>query len=180
MTESGADAGPWSGKAGWVQAHTAAERLGDLLRERALTIGVAESLTGGATSALLTLAPGASDMFRGAVVAYATDLKSALLDVNAEELERTGPVTGQVAAAMAQGARRRLGADVGIATTGEAGPSSSSGTPVGTVFVAVANGKRSWVRQLDLDGGRDEICAASCANVLSYAAEVLEQDGSGG
>ena len=137
------------------------------------TVAVAESLTGGAACVLLTQQPGASEAVRGAVVAYATEIKSLVLDVDADELARTGPVTARVALAMALGVRSRLGADVGLATTGEAGPESSSGAPVGTVFVAAVSPTGSWVRELALDGGRDEIRAASVAEVMKLGMTAL-------
>ena len=89
-----------------------------LLAERGHTVAVAESLTGGLLAASLVAVPGASAVFRGGIVAYATDLKSALLDVPAALLERHGAVHADVAGAMADGVRRRLSATFGVATTG--------------------------------------------------------------
>jgi PncC family amidohydrolase len=109
-----------------------------LLAERGLHLATAESLTGGLLSAAGTAVPGASPVFRGGVVAYATDLKHALLGVDAELLDRVGAVDPDVAAQMADGVRRRLGADVGLATTGVAGPDPQDGHAPGTVFVGVA------------------------------------------
>ena len=93
-----------------------------LLTARGDTLAVAESLTGGMLATALTSVPGASAAFRGAVVTYATDLKTALLGVPSGLLERHGAVHPAVAAAMAEGARRRMGAAVAAATTGVAGP----------------------------------------------------------
>jgi nicotinamide-nucleotide amidase len=159
--------------AAWEAAERAADDLVTALREAGLTVAVAESLTGGAACSLLTRTAGASEVVRGAVVAYATDLKSALLDVDAEELARSGPVTARVAQAMALGVRSLLGADLGLATTGEAGPESGSGAPVGTVFVAAVSPAGSWVRQLTLGGGREAIRAATVAAVLDLARDAL-------
>ncbi len=103
-----------------------------------LTIAVAESLTGGQLAAALTAVPGASAVFRGSITAYATDLKAAVLGVDGLLLDQVGAVHGEVARQMADGVRRVCRADLGLATTGVAGPEPQDGQPVGTVFVAVA------------------------------------------
>ncbi len=107
-------------------------------RRRRLTVAVAESLTGGQLAAALTAVPGASAVFRGSVTAYATDLKASVLGVDAALLDAQGAVHPEVARQMAEGVRRVCRADVGIATTGVAGPEPQDGQPVGTVFVAAA------------------------------------------
>lgn len=101
------------------------------------TIAVAESLTAGMVCARIADVPGASAVLRGGVVAYAADLKTSLLDVDRELLAARGPVDPDVALAMALGVRDRLGADVGIATTGVAGPDPQDGVAPGSVYVAV-------------------------------------------
>lgn len=115
-------------------------RLGD----GAATLATAESLTGGLVGGAITAVPGASAVYRGGVVAYATDLKNQLLGVDAGLLARAGAVDPEVARSMASGARTRLGADVGLATTGVAGPSPQDGTAPGTVWVGVATRSSSW------------------------------------
>lgn len=102
------------------------------------TLAVAESLTGGSVLATLVAVPGASAVLRGGVVAYATDLKAALLDVPADLLAERGAVDRDVARAMAAGVRARLAADWGVGTTGVAGPDPQDGHPPGTFHVAVA------------------------------------------
>jgi nicotinamide-nucleotide amidase len=103
------------------------------LRELGWSLGLAESLTGGLVSARLVGVPGASDVLRGSIVSYATDVKHDLLDVP------PGPVVSKEAAvAMAVGAQRVLGADVGLALTGVAGPTEQDGMPVGTLFIGIA------------------------------------------
>lgn len=166
MTATWLGEGAADGQASWGAASQAADDLVTALRVAGQTVAVAESLTGGAGCVVLTQQPGASDAVRGAVVAYATEIKSTVLDVDADELARTGPVTARVAVEMALGVRSLLGADVGLATTGEAGPESSSDKPVGTVFVAAVSPTGTWVRELALGGGRDEIRAASVVEVL--------------
>jgi nicotinamide-nucleotide amidase len=118
-------------------AELAREVLG-LARAQGLTLAVAESLTGGQLAAALTAVPGASAVFRGSVTAYATDLKASVLGVDAALLAKHGAVHEEVARQMAGGVRRLCGADLGVATTGVAGPDPQDGRPVGTVFVACA------------------------------------------
>ncbi|MFB9836954.1 CinA family protein [Actinoallomurus acaciae] len=110
-----------------------------LLAEREATVAVAESLTGGLVGARLTAMPGSSATFAGGVIAYATPLKHALLGVPEDLLAAHGAVHPDVAVAMAQGVRERLGASYGLAVTGVAGPEPQDGHPVGTVHVAVAD-----------------------------------------
>lgn len=114
------------------------EQLLSKARYFRFTIAVAESLTGGLLAAAITGVPGASAVFRGSVTAYATDLKASILGVDANLLDEVGAVHAEVARQMAIGVRRLCGADIGIATTGVAGPLPQDGRPVGTVFVSVA------------------------------------------
>jgi PncC family amidohydrolase len=108
--------------------------------ERAeLTVAVAESLTGGLVLGALTTVPGVSAVLRGGVVVYATDTKASQLGVDAELLRERGPVDPDVALAMARGVRRRWTSDIGLATTGVAGPEPQDGHPVGEVYIAVAD-----------------------------------------
>ncbi len=139
------------------RSRQAAGNIIALLTAREQTVAVAESLTGGLLAAALTGIPGASAAFRGAVVAYATSLKAALLDVPALMLETRGAVSPEVAAAMAEGVRGRLGASFGAATTGVAGPDAAEGKPVGTVHIAVSAAGTTTVRSLTLAGTRDDV-----------------------
>lgn len=124
----------------------------DLLRQRGLTLAIAESLTGGLLASRLTDIAGASDVFKGALIAYASDVKHRHLGV------AEGPVVSEAAAAeMARGVRNLLGADVGLATTGVAGPGTQEEQPVGTVYVAMALGEKVETRQLHLGGNRQQI-----------------------
>lgn len=125
-----------------------------------LTVGCAESLTGGLVAAEIVSIPGASAAFRGSIVAYDSMLKNDLLGVDASTLASTGAVTAEVASAMAEGALTRLGVDVAVATTGVAGPDPDpvSGEAPGAVFIAVAGGGLgTLVREMSLEGDRDEI-----------------------
>lgn len=157
---------------------TDAAILLDRLAARGWTIGVAESLTGGLVIASLVAVPGASAGVRGGVVAYATDLKHALLGVDDALLRAEGPVHPEVARQMAEGVRVRLGvpdapADVGLATTGVAGPDAQDGHPVGTVHIAVSAPGGTRVESLQLTGDRDAIRAAAVRAVLALALEAV-------
>lgn len=131
------------------------------LARAGLTVAVAESLTGGALASHLVAVPGASAVVRGGIVAYATDLKARLLGVDAALLAERGPVDAEVARQMADGARERLGAAIGVATTGVAGPLTQHGHPVGTIFIAVTTAERTSVRGLRLAGTRDALRRAT-------------------
>ncbi|MFE9679108.1 CinA family protein [Streptomyces sp. NPDC006259] len=158
-----------------------------LLTVRGETLAVAESLTGGLVAAEITAVPGASKAFRGSVTAYATALKHRLLGVDADLLAARGAVDAQVAAQMAAGVRRALGADWGIATTGVAGPDAQDGQPVGTVFVAVdgPSGRESGsasggkVEALRLNGSRAEIRRESVRSVLAVLLRELAGEQTG-
>jgi nicotinamide-nucleotide amidase len=143
------------------------------LRSAGSTVAAAESLTGGLLTGALTSVPGSSAVVRGGVVAYATDLKAALLGVDALLLDAAGPVDDGVAREMARGARERLGATHGVATTGEAGPDSASGQPVGTVHVAVCGPGGTTSRSLHLGGDRAAVRQGAVAAAIELLAEVL-------
>ncbi|SDL41740.1 CinA family protein [Microbacterium azadirachtae] len=150
----------------------------DALRERGMTLAVAESLTGGALSAALVAVPGASDALNGAVVAYATPLKASVLGVDSDVLARRGPVDPEVARQMALGARSALAvegriADAGVATTGVAGPTPQGGQPVGTVHIGVSVGDRSLSRAFLFSGDRAAIRAATVEASLVFLLEVI-------
>jgi nicotinamide-nucleotide amidase len=136
-----------------------------------LTLGTAESLTGGMIASRLCAVPGASATFRGSVVSYATDVKQQVLGVP------DGPVvTEAAAAAMAQGAQRVLGVDVALATTGVAGPTEQEGVPVGTVCLAVAIGDDVTTRTVRLPGDRERIRQFATITVLdALRLQLLEQ-----
>jgi nicotinamide-nucleotide amidase len=132
-----------------------------LLREKGLTLGLAESVTGGLVAGRITSVPGASDVFRGSIVSYASDVKFNLLGV------AEGPVvTEAAAAAMAVGAQRLLGADVALALTGVAGPAEQDGMPVGTLCVGIAIGAHVQTRTLRLPGQRDQMRQMSVISSL--------------
>jgi PncC family amidohydrolase len=147
------------------------------LRSGGDTLAVAESLTGGLLAAGLTEVPGASAVFRGGVCAYATELKSALLGVPEGTVREFGVVSGQVARAMARGARARLGATYALSTTGVAGPDEQEGKPVGTVFVAVSGPGGDTTTALRLSGARRDIRHRSCVEALRLLRRTVEAAG---
>jgi nicotinamide-nucleotide amidase len=151
-----------------------------MLHERGETLAVAESLTGGALGAALVAVPGVSATFRGGVIAYATELKSELLGVDADQLARQGPVDPDVAVAMAVGVRERLGATWGLATTGVAGPDPQDGHPPGVFFVALAGPDGSRVEALVLDGDRAAVRAAAVAAALALLRTALTDGNASG
>jgi nicotinamide-nucleotide amidase len=134
----------------------------DLLREQGLTLGLAESVTGGLVAARLTEVPGASDVLRGSLVSYASDVKFELLEVT------PGPVVNEpVVAEMAEGAMEIFGASVGLALTGVAGPAEQDDVPVGTVCLGVAmSGSETITRQFRLPGDREQIRQFSVISAL--------------
>lgn len=175
--------GGGAGASGGVGAGEAVDHVFDaaaevlrLLTESDQSLAVAESLTGGMVAAELTAVPGASLSFRGSVTAYATEIKHRVLGVDAGLLAAEGAVNAQVAAEMAAGVRRVMGASWGIATTGVAGPQPQDGQPVGTVFVAVDGpGSRKTLR-LRLNGSRAEIRRESARTVLELLSGQLREN----
>ncbi|HEX9064367.1 MAG TPA: nicotinamide-nucleotide amidohydrolase family protein, partial [Streptosporangiaceae bacterium] len=143
-----------------------AEEIVGWLIDRGLTIATAESLTGGLVAATLTTVPGVSAVFRGGIVAYAADLKIALVGVPASLIGEVGTVHKDVAIAMAEGVRTALGASIGIGTTGVAGPDSVDGQPAGTVHIAVATPDGTAHEALFLTGSRAAVRAGTVGRVL--------------
>ena len=144
----------------------------DVLRALAVrgeTLAVAESLTGGLLAATLVDVPGASAVFRGGLVVYATDLKERLAGVPGELLAERGPVDPDVARALAAGARERCRADWGLATTGVAGPDPQGGT----VYVACAGPGADAVRSLRVDGDRAAVRHEAVTAALALLASLL-------
>ncbi|MBT2595293.1 CinA family protein [Arthrobacter sp. ISL-72] len=140
---------------------------------RGLTVATAESLTAGMVTAVLADTPGASGMLQGGVVSYQNSVKADVLDVPRELLDAVGSVDADVAAAMAAGARRVCGADIGVATTGVAGPEPHDGKPVGTVFVGLATAEGTTSFGYVFEGNRADIRGQACAAALERLLEAL-------
>jgi len=148
----------------------------DLCRERGRTLGAAESCTGGMVAERLTSVPGSSDVFVGAIVAYADEVKARELGVPREVLQRHGAVSAEAAAAMAAGARERLGADIAVAVTGIAGPGGGSDEkPVGLVFLHAEGPDGSRSRDFVFPGDRSSIRRRATVTALHLLRRLLEQ-----
>ena len=129
--------------------------VGDLLVERQKTLAVAESCTGGLLGTRMTQVPGASRYFVGGIIAYSNEVKITRLGVPRETIDRFGAVSAETAASMAVGAARVVGADIGVAITGVAGPTGGSEEkPVGTVFIGLSAGDRETVRRFSMGTDR--------------------------
>ncbi|MFT4187118.1 MAG: CinA family protein [Aeromicrobium sp.] len=146
------------------------------LAARGWTVATAESLTGGLLCGALVGVPGASAVVRGGVVAYWPEVKRDALGVDGALIAERGTIDPDVARAMAEGVRSRLGADVGLATTGNAGPDASEGKPVGRAHIAVVTPDGAWERRLDLAGSRQEIRDQVVGAALAEALATLGRD----
>ncbi|HEX6107528.1 MAG TPA: nicotinamide-nucleotide amidohydrolase family protein, partial [Gemmatimonadales bacterium] len=139
----------------------------DEARRRHLRLGVAESCTGGLLGARLTEVPGSSEVFQGGVICYANELKTSLLGVPPDLLERHGAVSESVALALAEGALARLGVDFAVSVTGIAGPGGGSEEkPVGTIWFGLAGGGPPEARRSTFPGSRHEIRARAAQAAL--------------
>lgn len=147
--------------------------VGALLRARGETVATAESLTGGLLGAALTELPGSSATYRGGLVPYATDSKASVAQVPADVLAAHGAVSAETAEALALGARERLGADWGVATTGVAGPDVQEEQPVGSVHLAVAGPGGTTVQSVRLPGGRDRVRLVAVNSALDLLRRCL-------
>ncbi len=145
-----------------------------LLGELGQTLATAESLTGGLVGGRVTTVPGASDHYRGGVVAYATEAKATVLGVDQKLLDEHGPVSEPVAAAMAEGVRRAFATDVGLATTGVAGPTEQGGHPVGSLCLAVADAVGTVTITRRAPGDRAQVRAWATTVALDLLRRRLE------
>jgi nicotinamide-nucleotide amidase len=149
-----------------------AQQVVNTLARLGRTLAVAESCTGGMVCEAITSVPGSSAVLLGGVVAYANDVKSAQLGVDARLIESHGAVSAEVAGAMAQGVRIRLGADVGVSTTGIAGPDGGTADkPVGLVFIGLQDHHGHDVFRLQLGGTREDIRRSATERLLSLLLE---------
>jgi nicotinamide-nucleotide amidase len=154
---------------------TVQELVLELCRSRGLTLGTAESCTGGLVAARLTAIPGSSDAFRGGIVAYANEVKAAQLGVSEEILAVHGAVSAETAEAMAHGARERLRVDVAVSVTGVAGPSGGTpDKPVGLVFFHASGPDGDEALRFELPGDREWIRARSAVAALHLVRRLLE------
>lgn len=151
-----------------------AEEVLALARRRGATLATAESCTGGLVAKRLTDVPGASDAFQGGAVTYANAAKTKLLGVKQTTLAAHGAVSWQTAKEMARGARKKFSATVAVSVTGIAGPGGGSREkPVGTVYLAVAAGRKCTAVRCQFSGTREEIRSAAADTALDLFADTL-------
>lgn len=154
-----------------------ARKLVDDFTRDGRTIAVAESLTGGLLASTIVSAPGASACLRGAVVAYATDTKASILGVSQGQLDATGPVDVEVAKQMASGVAELFSADIGISTTGVAGPEPVDGHEAGTVFMGMHVLGTTTGALFHFDGDRETVRQKAVLEALRWVSESLTSHG---
>jgi len=143
--------------------------IGNLLREKGWTLSIAESCTGGLICDRITNVSGSSDYFMGGMVTYSNESKAEHLGIPAAIIKRYGAASSQVARKMAQGVRKAFNTTFGLSTTGVAGPTGGTKrAPVGRVFIAISDGKRDFVKKLDLKGTRREIKEQATNKCLEF------------
>jgi len=148
--------------------------IGDLLRKRGWTLSIAESCTGGLICDRITNVPGSSDYFEGGMVSYSNESKAKHLGIPLNYIKKYGAVSPQVARRMAQGVRKAFGTTFGLSTTGVAGPTGGTKrSPIGRVFMGFFNGRKTWVKKLDLKGSRIEIKKKAAQRSLQFFYETL-------
>lgn len=159
-----------------MDANSLAERAGHLLLQRRLTLGLAESCTGGLIAAYITGVAGASDYFLGGVVAYSNEVKRRLLAVSMRTLSEHGAVSAETALEMARGARKRLRVDVALSITGIAGPTGAlPGKPVGLTYIGLAGSDSELTKKYLWTGDRRANRENSARAALELLVEYLEQ-----
>ena len=157
-----------------VDGKDIAEHTVKLLIEKGVTIAAAESCTGGELQGRITDIPGASAALRGGVVVYTNDAKHLLLGIPTDTLDKYGAVSREIAAELAERVRLKLGADLGVGVTGLAGPDGDGVHPVGTVFVSLSDGKRTWVREKHItDRDRKTVRLYACQNAFDMVRRYL-------
>ena len=143
------------------------------LNDRGETISVAESLTAGGLANMLTSASGSSSVFVGGITAYRNEIKSTMLDVNPELIEKFTVVSESVADAMAEGARKVFGTTWAISTTGAAGPEPLEGHEPGSVWISI-RGPINQAIQLNLEGNRDQVRNGTISTAIGTFARILK------
>lgn len=163
------------GNATFEQSHASALRLVHVLADAGLTVATCESLTGGLVGATITSIPGASAVFRGGLITYASDLKAALAGVDAQWIAEHGVVNDTTARQMATGCAHTCQADLGLACTGVAGPDRQDGQRPGTVHIAVVHDAQVFTRQLSLSGERKAVRLGTVSALLEFTCHVIRE-----
>lgn len=150
------------------------QEIGDLLRQKGLTLGVVESATGGLVSHRITNVPGSSDYYKGSVTAYSNEVKSVVVGVSEDTLIQYGAVSPQVAEELAEGGKMLLGADICLADTGIAGPGGATvGKPVGLFYIGLSHGERTYSRKHNFQGNREQNKQSAAEEALGWLKEYL-------
>jgi len=150
------------------------QEVGNLLRQKGLTLGVVESATGGLISHWITNVPGSSDYYQGSITAYSNETKIKVIGVKEETLNEYGAVSHQVAEEMAQGGRKTLTADICLADTGIAGPSGATREkPVGLFYIGLSNPSGTFSRKHVFPGNREQNKRDAAEAALSWLKEYL-------
>ncbi|MGV3642437.1 MAG: nicotinamide-nucleotide amidohydrolase family protein, partial [Adhaeribacter sp.] len=152
------------------------QALGDLLRQKGFTLATAESCTGGHVAHKITSVAGSSEYFMGSVIAYHNHVKIKQLEVSPEDLSQYGAVSEEVVSQMAANVRRLLNTDIGLATSGIAGPGGGSpDKPVGTIWIAYADAEKTVARKISYDKGRELNIAYTTFQVLNLLRQQLSK-----
>jgi PncC family amidohydrolase len=151
------------------------KKIGKILQERSLTLGLAESCTGGLIASRITDVPGSSAYFIAGLVTYSNEAKTNLLSIPDKIITHHGAVSNIVAERMAKGVRTAAGVDIGLSITGIAGPGGGSPEkPVGTVFIGLATTKKAFIKKFFFSGNRREIRRHSSEEALTMLLDYLE------
>jgi nicotinamide-nucleotide amidase len=150
------------------------QEVGNLLRQRRLTLGVVESATGGLISHLITNVPGSSDYYKGSITAYSNEAKIKIVGIKATTINRYGAVSHQVAEEMAMGGRKALASDICLADTGIAGPTGATpGKPVGLFYVGLSHQSGTCSQKHHFQGNREQNKRRATEAALSWLKEYL-------
>ncbi len=150
------------------------QEIGNLLRQKGLTLGIVESATGGLISHLITNIPGSSDYYKGAVTAYSNEVKIKVVGVKEDTINKYGAVSHQVAEEMAQGGRKILAADICLADTGIAGPNGSTpGKPVGLFYIGLSHQAETYNQKHHFQGNREQNKHRAAQAALAWLEEYL-------
>jgi nicotinamide-nucleotide amidase len=148
--------------------------IGELLKQKRLTLGVVESATGGLIAHLITGVPGSSDYFKGSIVSYSNEVKMSVIGVRAATLTKYGAVSPQVAGEMAAGGKKVLGVDICLADTGIAGPGGATpGKPVGLFYIGLAHRGGVATRKYEFHGDRAQNKQQAAEATLNWLKEYL-------
>ena len=150
------------------------QEVGNMLRQKGLTLGVVESATGGLISHLITNVPGSSDYYKGSVTAYSNEVKIKVVGVKEDTINKYGAVSYQAAEEMAQGGRRILAADICLADTGIAGPSGATrGKPVGLFYIGFSHQAGTYSQKHNFQGNREQNKRSAAEAALGWLKEYL-------